>query len=78
MNSTYSPTQDLTVTIVNNGIVYLTIIFIFFGMMTLVVVKLLLKQRTEVQIASPVVIEIPMAVSISTQTVDNEHIGVVV
>ncbi len=37
-----------------------------------------IQRQLEPQIATPVVIEIPMAVSISTQTVDNEHIGSVV
>ncbi len=36
------------------------------------------KRQVEPQIATPVLIEIPIAISISIQTVDNEHIGTVI
>jgi hypothetical protein len=52
-----------------------SMIFIF-----LIVIKVLCPcphKQIEPQIATPIVIEIPIAVSISIQTLDNEHIGTV-
>ncbi len=76
MNHTLSTEHEY----VSNGYLFIIIAFIFFGMLCLLIVKLLLNilKAPEITIAYPVVIEIPLAVSISTQTVDNEHIGVVI
>lgn len=64
----------------NDALIFLIIAIIFFGTLCFVIVKYIFNcsnhRIIEPQIA--VLIEIPIAVSISTQTVDNEHIGTVI
>ena len=82
-NITLTPTispNSKYISLYNDSLIFLIISIIFFGILSFIIAKYIFNcnnHRTiEPQIA--ILIEIPIAVSISIQTVDDEHIGTVI
>jgi hypothetical protein len=79
MNITLTPTyapHELT-----DSSLFIMSSLVFFGVFALLIIRMMFKfqpRNNEIHVVYPITIEIPIAVSISIQTVDNEHIGTVI
>lgn len=79
MNITYTPSQSPNYIKRTNSGLYLLIAFGFFSLLFCIIIKII--NNSYIRESTPqvaVLIEIPIAVSISIQTVDEDHIGTVI
>ncbi len=83
MNITFTPIPTKTVEYDTSSL-YLILGITFMILLSVIAVKVMCfcqafqKNNIEPQIAIPVIIEIPMAISISNQTVEEEYMGTVI